>query len=270
MMNIISLGAGVQSMTMALMAAKGEIEPMPDCAIFADTGAEPWHVYDQLDEIQEEVPFPVYTVMEGKGLKSSIDASLKHGKDDKGRYASVPFFADSGAPGGGLLRRQCTAEFKIKPIEQKIRALMGLSKGQRGPKEVAVRLWMGISMDEAIRMKPNRTKWIENIFPLIDKRMHRYQCLQWMERNKYQEPKKSACYFCPYHSNATWLDMKNNDPDSWDLAVTMDKKIRVGIHHIKEKVFLHRSLEPLDEVDLDPDKDQVDMFGNECEGYCGV
>ena len=40
-MNIISLGAGVQSSTMALMAAKGLITPMPDAAIFSDTGWEP-------------------------------------------------------------------------------------------------------------------------------------------------------------------------------------------------------------------------------------
>lgn len=41
----LSLGAGVQSTTMALMAAHGEIQPMPDCAIFADTGWEPKAVY---------------------------------------------------------------------------------------------------------------------------------------------------------------------------------------------------------------------------------
>ncbi len=41
MHNIISLGAGVQSSAMALMAAKGEITPMPDAAIFADTQSEP-------------------------------------------------------------------------------------------------------------------------------------------------------------------------------------------------------------------------------------
>ena len=37
--NFLSLGAGVQSSTLALMAAKGEIGPMPDAAIFADTQA---------------------------------------------------------------------------------------------------------------------------------------------------------------------------------------------------------------------------------------
>ena len=34
----LSLGADIQSMTMALMAAHGEIGPMPDVALFADTG----------------------------------------------------------------------------------------------------------------------------------------------------------------------------------------------------------------------------------------
>ena len=40
MLRILSLGAGVQSTTLALMAAHGEVEA-PDCAIFADTGWEP-------------------------------------------------------------------------------------------------------------------------------------------------------------------------------------------------------------------------------------
>jgi hypothetical protein len=43
--DIISLGGGVQSSAMALMAAKGEITPMPQAAIFADTQAEPKAVY---------------------------------------------------------------------------------------------------------------------------------------------------------------------------------------------------------------------------------
>ena len=56
MKNIISLGAGVQSSVMALMAAKGEITPMPDCAIFADTGWEPKRVYEWLDWLEDERP----------------------------------------------------------------------------------------------------------------------------------------------------------------------------------------------------------------------
>ncbi|MGB5093359.1 MAG: hypothetical protein WBN97_08640, partial [Parvibaculum sp.] len=43
-----ALGAGVQSTTLALMAAHGEIGPMPDCTIFADTGWVPQAVYEHL------------------------------------------------------------------------------------------------------------------------------------------------------------------------------------------------------------------------------
>jgi hypothetical protein len=40
-LRVLSLGAGVQSTTLALLAAHGEVGPMPDCAIFADTRWEP-------------------------------------------------------------------------------------------------------------------------------------------------------------------------------------------------------------------------------------
>ena len=42
---------------MALMAAKGEIENMPDAAIFADTQAEPeGHIHT--DWLEKQLPFP--------------------------------------------------------------------------------------------------------------------------------------------------------------------------------------------------------------------
>ena len=264
MMNIISLGAGVQSTALALMAAHGEIEPIPDCAIFADTGAEPQHVYDQLDFIEANVPFPVYRVMEGEGLEVSTIDSVKGG-----RFAGPPFFTES-KNGGGMLRRQCTSEYKIKPIERKVRELVGLKKGQRGPKEIAVRQWIGISMDERTRMKPSRVKWIEHIWPLIDVQMHRHHCINWMREHGYREPSKSACYFCPYHDNATWQNMLDHDQDSWVQAVKMDELIRNGIRGTTEKLYLHQSMLPLTECDFDPARDQIDLFGNECEGMCGV
>ena len=53
-MHVISLGAGVQSTTMLLMAARGEIEPKPKYAIFADTGWEPRAVYQHLEWLEQE------------------------------------------------------------------------------------------------------------------------------------------------------------------------------------------------------------------------
>ena len=56
---VLNLGAGVQSSCLALMAAMGEVKPMPDFAVFADTQAEPKSVYDWLDWLEKQLPFPV-------------------------------------------------------------------------------------------------------------------------------------------------------------------------------------------------------------------
>ncbi len=98
-MNILSLGAGVQSSTLALMAAKGEISPMPDCAIFADTGWEPKRVYDWLDWLESQLPFPVYRVSKGNIRDDLLNTlSLK-------RFASIPFYTESDSKGGGIAQK---------------------------------------------------------------------------------------------------------------------------------------------------------------------
>jgi len=51
---------------MALMAAHDEIAPMPVAAIFADTQAEPKAVYEWLDWLEKQLPFPIHRVTAGK------------------------------------------------------------------------------------------------------------------------------------------------------------------------------------------------------------
>jgi hypothetical protein len=264
--HIVSLGAGVQSSTMALMFAKGELTPMPDGAIFADTGAEPQYVYDWLDWLETQLPFPVHRVMHKEGLQESITENLEAGK-----FVSVPFFTES-ISGGGLLRRQCTREFKLKPLTRKIRELVGLKYRQKAPKKILAVSYIGISLDESIRMKPSREHWIKHEWPLVDNRMRRLDCLAWMQKNGYPEPGRSACTFCPYHSDSEWSDLKNNHPEDFQSAVKIDEMIRDGVRGTKEKLYLHRSHVPLTEADFatPEDRGQLTMFNDECEGMCGV
>jgi hypothetical protein len=179
--------------------------------------------------------------------------------------ARPPFFTH----GGGMLRRQCTSDYKIVPIRAKVREMIGLSKGQRGPNHIAAIQWIGISTDEATRMKPSRDHYLEMRWPLIELGMSRNDCLRWMSGHGYPLPPKSACTFCPYHDDAMWRDMKANDPESWADAVAVDAAIRPGDG---QRWFLHRSLKPLAEVDLRTAEDagQLSMFNEECEGMCGV
>lgn len=265
-MKILSLGAGVQSTTMALMAAKGEFNDMPDCAIFADTGAEPKPTYDYLNWLMSDglLPFPVHVVSGGNIKEDMISGMNTTGQ----RFASVPFFTlYKGKAGMG--RRQCTKEYKLVPIRRKARELLGGKvRGQ------SVEMWIGISTDEIIRMKPSMVKYITNRWPLIEKRMSRHDCLTWLNKNGYPLPPKSACTFCPYRSDEGWINMKKNDPVSFAEAIEVDEAIRLNgtTKRMKAELFLHRSLKPLKDVDFrtNAEKGQIDMFNNECEGMCGV
>lgn len=264
MMHFISLGAGVQSTALALMAAAGEITPMPDAAIFSDTRAEPKAVYDHLAWLQSGVlPFPIYVVKEKDGLTYHLE--------EKGRFAGAPFFAKT-PKGEGMLRRQCTREFKVQPIIRKVRELVGLAPGRPGPRAPIVTQWIGFSTDEVVRATPSKIRWIQSRWPLLHKRMSRQDCLAWIAAHGFPRPPRSACVFCPYKSNEEWRQLRDRHPEDWAEAVRVDRIIRDGVRGVRDPLYVHRSLVPLDQVDLSTpeDRGQLNMFGNVCDGVCAT
>jgi hypothetical protein len=275
-LRILSLGAGVQSSTLALMIEKGQV-PMVDAAIFADVKGEPKAVYEWLDYLKTQVTkYPIYVVT-WRNLKQDIlDAA-------QGNYKAftAPFFTKNIETGKkGMLRRQCTSDYKIKPVVQKIRELLGLEKNEKRKKGTKVDLLMGISRDEVSRMKTNPLKYINNVYPLVEMEMRRSDCLTWMEEHRYPKPPRSACTFCPFHSTAEWRELKKNK-EEWAEVVAMDKAIRsqerfkeknAGSDSLKDELYLHRKCIPIDEINFDEEDKQADLFygmENECEGMCG-
>tara|TARA_R110002012_G_scaffold24027_1_gene80900 strand:+ start:18 stop:845 length:828 start_codon:yes stop_codon:yes gene_type:complete len=264
---VISLGAGVQSSVMAIMAAKGEF-PKPDCAIFADTGYEPKKVYAYLEFLKKILPYPVHVVSKGNIKKDMLDSI-----DNGTRFPTAPFFTQAEITGKkGMLRRQCTADYKIVPIRKKIRELCGVKYGKHFPKDKYFEQWIGISTDEIQRMKPARDKYILNRHPLIEAKMSRQDCIDYLKKENIPLPEKSACIVCPYHNDAYWHFMKTERQEEFADAVEFDKNIRTGSRNVRDKLYLHRSCKPLDEVEFNKKENdkQLDMFNNECEGMCGV
>ena len=134
--HLISLGAGVQSSCMALMAAHGLIQPHPVAAIFADTQAEPASIYRWLDQLEAMIaqaphPFPVHRVTRGDLAKAALDMrTTKDGR--KFTKTDIPYFTLSAAGQQGQVpQRACTADYKIKPILRKARELGGIKRGQK-------------------------------------------------------------------------------------------------------------------------------------------
>ena len=269
-LRVLSLGAGVQSTTLALMAAHGEIGPMPDCAVFADTGWEPGAVYAHLAWLRsgDVLPFPVH-VVSGGDIRVDL---LRAGAG--ARWASIPAFTRTvrGVRAEiGMIRRQCTKDYKIVPIRRKVRALAGLTR-RRSPAAPVVEQWIGISFDEIIRMKPSFEAWRVNRWPLIERAMTRRDCPRWLERHDYPIPPKSSCVGCPFHNDDEWRRLRDSDREAWSSAIEVDAAIRTGVRGIRGEVFLHRSAVPLADADLTTpaDRGQLDLLPNECSGLCGV
>lgn len=156
MKRILSLGAGIQSSTLLLMSCRGDL-PKLDAWIFADTQYEPPEVYTHLEWLKEEstkAGIPFYVVTAGNLRQDAIDFR-EHRKSGNGRFASIPFFVKNPDGSQGRIRRQCTKEYKIEPVERCLRRqILGLAPRQRTPKEPVIEHWFGISSDEPQRAKP--------------------------------------------------------------------------------------------------------------------
>lgn len=278
-LRVLSLGAGVQSTTLALMAARGDIGPLPDCAIFADTQAEPAGVYRHLDWLETQLPFPIHRVTKGSLRAEIFSAS----NDVDGAFFRIPAFVVGEDGRAAPMSRSCTRDYKIDVITAKVRELLGLKPRQSvraflGLKRkeavpTLVEQWIGISMDEIVRLKRAREPYIHSRHPLIEARMSRRDCLRWMAERQYPEPAKSACTFCPWHDDEMWRHLRDNDPASWADAVAVDAQMRTSGPHrgMRSHAYLHRSLKPLSEVDLSVDAPDLRFgFASECEGMCGV
>lgn len=261
-LRVLSLGAGVQSTTLALMAAHGEIGPMPDCAIFADTGDDGGSTMENLAWLRSGnvLPFPVHIVSAGR-LSDTIRARAAGGAQ---RFISAPFFTANGGQG----RRQCTREFKVQPITKQMREMLGYQPRQR-IRAATVEVWIGFSTDEVVRAGAAFEGWAVNRFPLLEARVSRRDCEAWLVAHDYPVPPKSACSFCPYRTNAEWRWMRDNDPEAWADAIEIDRLIR-NTPSMKEREFLHRSLKPLAEVDLSTAEERGQGMLMVCDAGCGL
>lgn len=252
-LRLISLGAGVQSTVVLMLAADGLIPPV-DGAIFSDTGWEPRSVYDHLDRLEREVAIPagipIYRVNNGNIRDDALNP--EH------RFASMPLYVLNKDGSPGMARRQCTSEYKLTPIKRKVRELLGYPHPTPVPRGLFVEQLIGISTDEAHRAHVSDVKYAVNAWPLLELGWSRRKCLAYLEAKGWASTPKSACIGCPFHGNRAWRDLRDNAPDEFADAVEFDKAIRGGHaslsasgNELRGTMFLHRSRLPLDEAPID-------------------
>ena len=151
----------------------------------------------------------------------------------------------------GMGRRQCTAEYKLGPINRQVRVMLGAAAPgyRRVPKGRVAEQWIGFSTDEIHRVSDNNgVSYVRKRYPLLELGMNRKDCQRWLTARGWGATAKSACVGCPYHGNAQWRDVRDNWPDEWADAVEFDEQIRKGGARglpLNGEAFLHRSRLPL-------------------------
>jgi hypothetical protein len=246
---VLSYGGGVQSVTMCIMAANGEL-PRPDHIIIADTGREAQSTWDYMSTT-------VQPIMEAAGLRIEI---ASHDLATVDLYAHngdllIPAFTRQGDnPEVGKLPTFCSNEWKQRVVMRYLRSV--------GVKECNV--WMGYTIDEIERVKPSAVKWFRRTYPLINgpRTMSRADCLAYLEYHNLPRPMKSACFMCPLRTNTEWMELKERYPSEYRKAVQLESSIRQR----DPDAYLHRQGVPLPEVDYAVPDAQEDA---QCSlGFC--
>lgn len=244
--------------------------PLFDAAIFADTGEEPQAVYDHLHWLIKVLPYPVLVRTAGR-----LGDDLVAGIGDPDNYAQIPAWL---AP-DGIAPRHCTAFYKIDVLRRCIRQeLLLIPKFKQVPPGTSVVTSTGLSFEEQRRIakvNAHATSWHTYNHPLSDLQITRSAAQHWLRDKVPHTVPRSACVFCPFHSNAQFADLKANDPEGWHRAVEIDEKLRSGAANtakMNRSAFIHRSRVPLAKADLTvkrPKQPTFD-FADECHGMCGV
>lgn len=229
----LSLGAGVQSTTIALLAKHGEIPPI-DVAVFADTQWERKATYQHLWWLAGQLVgvMPVVVVTRG---------------DVRSKWWQMPVYTDAETGHEGRVSRNCSRDYKVAAVRSVLRPLYLAQPRPRRP----IDQLMGFSTDEHTRATDSTVKYLHNVFPLLYERpMAKADCLAWMERHGYPEPPKSACIGCPMRGDAAWADL---DADEWDEVVAFDASMRCewAGQGPDRPAYLHRR-GPLGTVQLRP------------------
>ena len=263
---VLSMGWGVQTWTLAAMAALDEIEK-PDYVVFADT----------THEIEGTTLFASTwgPWLEDHGLRVVASSSSKTDVSSATSSVWIPAFTLSAEGAEGQLNRQCTQNWKVRVVRAFCRAELA-RRGIDGLPPGSVEMWMGISLDEIERMRDSDVKYIANRYPLIERRITRQQCEEWLLTHHLPIPPKSSCTFCPYRSPVGWQSIKRRGGPDWDKAVAVDTAIRDRRHN-GHVLFLHPARKPLAEAVVIPEDfgmSQVEMFDEGamgCDGgICGV
>ena len=191
--HVLSFGGGVNSVALMVVLLR---EGLPfDEAVFADTGGEVPETYEYLETARQyladhEIPL---TVVSKRG-RSLYETAWER--------RVIP----------SAIWRWSTRDYKITPIQRHYRSL-----------DAHINQYLAIAWDEIHRMKNSRVDYVTNLYPLIDRRLTRADCVDIIQEVGLPIPQRSSCFFCPFNSVDRWRWLHETHPDLFDKAVALEE-----------------------------------------------
>jgi len=233
-LRVISYGGGVQSTAMIVLALQNKIKDI-DCALMANVGDDSEHpaTTNYVRNIMK--PWAAeqnFTIHELNPQRHGKDTTLyKEITQEGSRRDLIPVFGEAGNPMG----RACTADFKIKTLHRWLR--------QNGAtKQNPALVHLGISTDEIERAGRGKDGTVERrTYPLLELGLNRTDCMEIIRKAGLPVPQKSSCFFCPFHSEIVWSELRRDEPKLFKKAQHLEDFIQ---HRKQEsgmrQVFLTR------------------------------
>ena len=249
----ISYGGGSPSLALIVLNIKKQIKPITgrdqvDEIIFADTGWERSDIISQTKEIKKYIESHGYKFTIVQSELGSLENYLEDQLKDDG-FVPIPYLSKD----KGIGQRQCTNQFKLRPINSYLRKNYG---------PISRIAQLGIHYDEFQRVKDPVIKRDVNRFPLVDLKLRRADCVKILEEEGLPIPPKSACVGCPYLPASRFINLSKEIPADFERAEKIDTVLN------KKKQYLSKTMIPLSML-----KNQIvfDDMGEDysCEsGYC--
>lgn len=220
--HVLSFGGGVNTIALLLMLVE-QGAPL-DEVVFADTGVEVPETYEYLPRVRG--------FLQEKGIPFTILAK------PKGRNLYETSWKRQVFP--SALWRWSTRDFKVTPIQGHYRKL-----------GTHIQQYVGIAYDEVHRMKDSLVPYVTNLYPLIDSKMTREDCIAVIAAAGWPIPVKSGCYFCPFNSIGRWTWLLNIHPELFDKAIALEENSKhFPAQRLTDQVFRKRDKVTLRELRL--------------------
>ena len=266
----MSFGGGVQSTAIAELVIRRDprllaVAPdLPELFIFADTGDEPEAVYAHVEMMRERIEaagFRWLTVCKGGRLGDTAAA----GRVD------IPVWTETDTTRRPM-RRACTVDWKAAIMDREAKTRYGVNLRRKKQPEGVVSCWQGISTDEAQRTRISQDWWQALAYPLLSMRWSRQDCIDYLDALGIETP-KSACVYCPFHSDAAWRSLTDADlARAVEVEDALAENFAAGtgfVSQMRSLPTLHPSGIPLRDRPFDHG-DNSGAMDNECAGICGV